>query len=201
MKKFFQVAIVALIGLVGYNTNAQESSFAVKAGINFNNLTGENTDNIKSNIGFHAGVTYELGLGEIFFVEPGLYFDTRGLKFSQTILGTTVESKTNIYGLTIPVLAKVKFQVGDDMFANFNVGPYANFGFSGKTKVGSESIDVKFGDKEGETNRFGFGLNFGAGVEYKNYILGVGYDLGLTETLKDSKQKFSTFKISVGYKF
>lgn len=214
MKKIFQVAIMALVGLVGYNANAQEGALSVKAGINFNGVSGEGTSGLKRNIGFHAGVGYEMQLGDIFFVEPGVFFDTMGAKFSEerTAVGITTktESKTNIYAISVPVLARVKFQVGDDMTAFFNAGPYMSVGLSGKTKfestttssLGSLTVekkdsDIEFGDKG--MNRFGFGLHFGAGVTIKRFIIGAGYDLGLTETAKDSKQKANAFKITLGY--
>lgn len=78
-----------------------------------------------------------------------------------------------------------------------------NVGLFGKgtTKVGSEEEkhDIKFGD-EG-VNRFGFGLNFGGGVELNKFVLSVGYDLGLTEIAKDSKSYANAIKIGLGYKF
>lgn len=199
MTRFFKVAVMALVGFVGYNANAQESSLAIRAGVNFNSLNGENAKGAKSNFGFHAGVTYELGLGEIFYIEPGVYFDTRGFKTESKILDKTITSTLNVYGITVPVLAKVKFQAGDDSFVSFNVGPYANFGISAKEKAGSESLEVKFDDNG--LKRFGFGLNFGAGFDYQRFLFNAGYDLGLTEAGKDSKTKFTAFKIGVGYKF
>ena len=58
MKNIFKVAIVALVGLVSYNANAQ---FAVKAGINLNNMSYSNdkdNSSYSSNTGFHVGATY-----------------------------------------------------------------------------------------------------------------------------------------------
>lgn len=217
MKKIFQVAVMALVGLAGYNANAQEGALSVKAGINFNGVSGEGTSGLKRNIGFHAGVAYEMQLGEIFYVEPGLFLDTAGFK-SSTSEGSIGdyyvknETKANVYALAIPVHAKVKFPVGDDMAAYFAAGPYMSVGLSGKhktettsnlpfegTKTRTTEEKIKFGSKAGEANRFGFGLSFGAGVSFKQFIIGAGYDLGLTEIAKDSKQKFNAFKITLGY--
>lgn len=223
MKNIFKVAIVALVGLVSYNANAQ---FAVKAGINLNNMSySNNKDNssYSSNTGFHVGATYEIDLiGNFLSLEPGLFLDTRGAKTSGNVGLSSYESKLNIVGLTIPVLAKGKIGLGDKLALFANVGPYVNIGLSGKQKTEFKALgvsetkdtDVKFGDGLTESKRFNMGLNFGVGAEFFNFILGVGYDLGLTSITNTGKEVIdgetleselkavpSAFKVSLGYKF
>ncbi len=182
MKKFLFSVAFAFVSALGL---AQEGGLAVKAGVNLNKMSGEgrSTDNA---FGFHVGVTYDHYFNEVFGIETGLLVDTKGSKYA--------ESTGNVLGLTIPVLAKTKINV--ETFDVFLVaGPFANIGLMGM----QDAKDVKFGN-EG-INRFTFGLNFGGGVEFGKFIVGAGYDLGLSEVAKDSKTKYHSIKIGVGYRF
>lgn len=181
MKKFLFSVAFAFVSALGL---AQEGGLAVKAGVNLNKMSGEgrSTDN---NIGFHVGATYDYYLNEVFGIETGLLLDTKG--------GKRGENKGTILGLTIPVLAKTKINV--ETFDVFLVaGPFANIGLMGMQ-------DAKDAFKEDGDNRFTFGLNFGGGVEFGKFIVGAGYDLGLSEVAKDSKTKYHSIKIGVGYRF
>lgn len=154
-------------------------------------------------------------------------FDTRGYKLNTTEEGTYTKyedvAKMNLYSLNIPVTAKVKFSVADDVRVFVQAGLFANVLLSGKTKIEttitdkntnatekeSGTFDVKFGKytlegKEYEgLNWFDYELTFGGGIEYKRLVLSLEYDLGLTDLdrVKDVKQKFNAIKIGVGYKF
>lgn len=202
MKKILKLALVALVGVIGYNANAQESGFLVKAGLNLNNIK-DNDGTGDNNVGFHLGAGYEYAFTENFAIEPGVYLDTRGAKAKEG----EITAKINMIGVTIPVLAKGKFAVGNDFSLFANVGPYVNLNFSGKMKAEgygeSVSQDIKFGSNAGEMKTANFGLNFGGGVEFKKFILGLGYDLGLSNVsnVEGNKAKLHALKISVGYKF
>lgn len=185
MKKHFKVALFALLGVLGYNANAQDSGFAVKAGLNVNTMNASQT---KSAIGFNVGATYEFGIAENFSVEPGLFFDTRGYK--------VLNDKVNVYTLTLPVSAKYRIEVSNGINAVVNAGPFVNFNIAGK--IGDSKIE--FGGESG-VKRFGAGLAFGVGIEVDNFIFGLGYDLGVTKIVKNADNKLSAFKIGVGYKF
>lgn len=233
MKKIVKVALVALLGVYGFNANAQDLGITVKAGMNLNstsvsikNMPGTLTTS--NNTGFHIGASYELPVADIIFVEGGLFFDTRGYKINwvdENAYRKNEENvKGNLYSLNIPVTAKVKFGVADDARVFLQAGLFANVLLSGKEKFDdsyttkttnqtekeSKTSDIKFGkykDEAGEEreglNRFDYGLTFGGGVEYKNFVLSLGYDLGFPDLHgdKDVTQKFSAIKIGLGYKF
>lgn len=197
MKKMFKIALVALFGVVGYTANAQETGLSVKAGVNFNGVSGDDAKGAKGVVGFHAGLGYEVGFTDIFAFETGVYFDTRGAKEGDK----KRDFKVNLYSITVPVLAKARFEVLPDVRAFVNAGPFANIGISGQIKSGDNSRDVKFGSKEGEFERFGYGVNFGAGVELNKFVVGIGYDLGLNKVSRNIKTYSNAFKVSVGFKF
>lgn len=138
--------LVALMGVTA-NVQAQETSgFSVKGGVNFNSFSRENSAGLKSNIGYHIGATYQLGLGRNFAVESGGVVDTRGAKFE----GSGFVGKTHIIGLSVPILAKGIFEVNRDLNVFVNAGPFVNIGLGGTRKTETATItekrDVTFGE-------------------------------------------------------
>ncbi len=201
MKKIVVATLVAFVGMLGNSTKAQETlGVSVKAGVNFNTFSRDNSTGLKSLIGYHIGATYEFDLGKNFAVEPGLFLDTRGAKYEGAFVG-----KTNIIGLTVPVLVKGTFEINRDLNVFVNAGPFVNIGLGGtrktETATTTEKRDVTFGNGSSDIERTNFGLNFGAGVEYRRFVLGIGYDLGLSGVNNLTVEtKLNAFKISVGYK-
>lgn len=213
--KHLKIALLALVGAFTYQANAQESSFIVKGGVNINSVTTDTKlFEPKSDIGFHIGASYEMPIASIVSIEPGVYFDTRGYKHEVSVLGTTTTTKTSLMGINVPVLAKVRVEIGNAAVF-FNAGPYMFVPLSAKsTAKVSGNIETKekqvskydIGSENGKHKRFNFGLNFGAGFEFNNFLIGLGYDLaladGINHEVKDTTfAKYNALKISVGYKF
>ncbi len=201
MKKIVIATLVAFAGVLTNNVQAQETSgISVKAGVNFNTFSRDNSTGLKSLVGYHIGAIYEFDFGKNFAVEPGLFLDTRGAKYEGAFVG-----KTNIIGLTVPVLTKGRFVINNDLNVFVNAGPFVNIGLGGTRKTEAANVtikrDVTFGNGSSDIERTNFGLNFGAGIEYQRFILGVGYDWGLSKMNNlNVETKLNAFKISVGYK-
>lgn len=176
----------------------------VRAGLNFDrqkysfNNISQTSD---SKLGFHLGAVVDVPLsscaaslpGWLYF-QPGLYFTTRGGKEKVA----THTNTTSLYYLELPLLASAKASLTDNFRLRADFGPSIGFAVSGKQKSGSISSKVF---DEDSARRFHFGLNFGAGLEYRSLYLGVGYGLGLSSIYDDSSAKNRTFSISLGYNF
>lgn len=221
MNKVVKSALVALVGVLGFNANAQDLGLTVKGGLNINSVSlSEEVKGLESKVGFHIGAAYEIPVADIISIEAGVFFDTRGLKTKEErdliITKRTTEGNTNLYSLNIPVTGKVRIGVSDiNIF--LQAGPYANILLSGTekrevstfTKASntttntSSSEDIEFGENKDVKDRFDYGLTFGGGVEFKKFVLSAGYDLGLRNFAESSegKVKFNAIKIGVGYKF
>ncbi|MDR1343693.1 MAG: PorT family protein [Prevotellaceae bacterium] len=226
-KKLLLVA--TLIAGVAYGAAAQEPiKLGVRAGLNFDNQTSKFDSNSKtgdSKVGFHLGgiadvplANYAPSLPAWLYFQPGLYLTTKGTKSSETdegydSQGRTFEVKytntTSLYYLEVPLRALAKFTLTDDIKVNVNFGPAIGVAVSGKEKSeksgggqsGTETVNI-FDDKD--TGRFHFGLDFGGGIEYKQFYVGLGYDLGLSNMYTgdgDYSVKNSTFSINLGYSF
>ena len=206
MKKI--ILTVAAVCAFGF-TNAQETKFGVKGGVNFANLSGDIEDN-SAKVGFNVGGFVEIKISDKFSVQPEFSFSTQGAKseYSETFNGSTIkyEDKLNLSYLNIPVMAR--FYVADKF--SLEAGPQIGFLLSAKAKSeatdgtnsGSEEEDVK---SSFESTDFGF--NFGAGYDFtSNLSAGVRYNLGLSNVAKteagdDTKIKNTVLSVSLAYKF
>ena len=70
-------------------------------------------------------------------------------------------------------------------------GPYVGIALSGNTKAkadGKKATEkIEFGSGSGEMSRLDFGLGFGAGLQFGNFQVGVGYNLGLANLSNENK--------------
>ncbi|MCX4300986.1 MAG: porin family protein [Alistipes sp.] len=202
--------------------NAQEKvTFGVRAGVNVNSLSVSGESDLKSRVGYHVGAVVDWNVAKNFYVQPGLYFTTRGAKSSDE----GWEQKINMNYLQIPISVAYRFPVSETVKIDVNVGPYVAFGLGGKMKISEGGYDYdddydygydyddEYGDdeeikmfgSEGLCKRFDAGLRFGAGVHIRKFTVGLCYDLGLTNIARESgegaKIKNGSFQISLGYNF
>lgn len=182
-------------------TNAQEKiAFGVRAGLNVNSLSVSGGSDLKSRIGYHVGAVMDWNVAKNLYVQPGLYFTTRGAKAS--------DMKINMNYLQIPISVAYRFPVTEKVKIDVNAGPYVALGLGGKAKFSDDNLggsaDMKMFGSEGLCKRFDAGLRFGAGVHFQRFYLGLNYDLGLANIARESgsdKIKNGAFQISLGYNF
>jgi hypothetical protein len=204
---------------------AQESfaqTFRAKAGLNLSNILDKDdsetySTDYKMQPGFNVGATAEFPLNEMFSVETGLYFLTKGYKFSDS--GSEFgyewkeEENVNLYYLDIPITGKASFDAGGAKIFGV-LGPYIGIGLSGKAKYEytfggdseSGSEDIEWGSGEDDhLKRFDFGLTAGAGAEIKSFQIIVSYSYGLANISADTEGGYKVnnrvLGISLGYKF
>jgi len=168
MKRIFLVAIAVMA--FGF-TNAQQTRFGIKGGLNVSTVVGGDVDNTKSLVGFHVGGLAEIHVVEKFFIQPELLYSTQGTKIDGPF-GTAGDVKLNY--LNIPVLAKYYFI--ENKFS-VEAGPQLGFLLSAK----AEGEDVK-----DFTRSVDFGFNLGAGYNFTdNFSAGLRYTIGLSPLSDD----------------
>lgn len=185
MKKLLLTA--AAVFAFGF-TNAQETKFGVKAGLNMADLSGDDTDGIDSKIAFHVGGFAEIKLTDKFAVQPELLYSAQG--------GKADGGKYNFDYINLPIMAK--FYITDQF--SVEAGPQVGFLVSAKVKPDSgDTQDVK--DQLKSTD---FGVNVGLGYNLtENFTAGLRYNLGLSQVVDadGADVKNNVFSLSVGYKF
>lgn len=220
MRKKHKLAVLALCAFVSANVAAQDSklTFGVNAGMNVSNSSWSVGDlDKKAVIGFQVGGTVDYALTEEFYLQSGLSFTTKGAKVkgSGTIDGYYFEGslKVNQSYLQVPIMGAYKLEVAPDTKIVFSAGPYLAVGVGGKSKLkgrltiggdagydADEKVDT-FGD-DGMLNRFDFGLGAGVAAEFGQIVVGLRYELGLTDIGKDDlSYRNRSASLTLGYKF
>jgi hypothetical protein len=193
--------------------NAVGTTFGVRAGVNFNTITGKNAsgDKLDNNIntGYHVGVNAEIPVGTGSYLQPGILYSQKGVEFQNN-------DELRINYIEVPVNFIYKPTLGTGRVL-LGFGPYAGIGIGGKLQTNDgKQEDLEFtNDYQSGINanrqykRIDGGANFLAGYEFHNNIsFQVNAQLGLTQLAPDAngednkaKQNHTGFGLSVGYRF
>jgi len=168
------ILLIALFAISVFSAQA-DIKFGVKAGVNLATASFSKDALEPDNFtGFQAGLMTEftlpiVGLG----MDASLLYSQQGLKFKKE------DREGKIGTLEIPVNLKFKVSLFDILGGYLATGPYANFTLSD----GLSGLKDEF-----NTKTFGFGWNFGFGVEILSHLqVGANYQLGLTNAYKNIK--------------
>ncbi|PWU04840.1 MAG: PorT family protein [Bacteroidetes bacterium] len=225
MKKLF-VPLTVVMSLCFLGTQAQKSSdagvsFGIRAGVNFQNITGKDNDgnklDYKMKTGFHVGLNAEIPITEQLFFQPGLLFSTKGAKYNNDGTGSI-----NLSYLELPLNVIYKHPVGSGHLL-VGVGPYLAYGIGGKLKYSNTGTeidkDITFKNSVSPTDyiaNFGayfkpldYGLNTLVGYEFsENLSVQLNGQFGFANNIPDiegfttdAKAKNTGFGISFGYRF
>jgi hypothetical protein len=190
-------------------------SFGVRAGVNFQNLNGEDEggDKLKNDLtlGFHAGVDVEIPVVPDFYLQPGLLFSTKGAANLEEVDNL----KAFIAYIELPIHFVYKPQLGSGKLI-VGLGPYVAYGVSGKIKLDDEEEDIEFtNDVTEDSEGFFFLKPLDAGADI---FFGYEFSFGLTAQLNaqlgllnmlpkfegesgDAITKNTGFGVSLGYRF
>jgi hypothetical protein len=224
MKTIYKIILAASALLfITVNVRAQDMPvrFGVKAGVNLSNFTGDLYQDAKNRVGFNAGITMDYAFTENWYLMTGLEFTTKGAKavFTESIPGVASAKETYKMSpsyLELPIHAGYKLGLSESTNLVLHAGPYLAYGLGGKVKYDGKSVsengvsqasaESNFFGKDGMANRFDFGLGIGAGLEFGNIGVDLGYDFGLVnitkkmEGIKPTTRTANAY-LSVGYKF
>jgi hypothetical protein len=152
----------------------------------------------KTPAGIHFGGFLEIPLSGNFVLQPGLLLSAKGSNFK---IDSTEFSLAPVY-LEIPVIAVYSFG-SDALKISLFAGPYFACGIGGY-KIQSEGgfKYLSFGSGENKDLKpFDIGLNFGAGVNIRGFMISAQYGIGLLNVLPstavDSEIKNKVIGISI----
>ncbi len=222
MKKILFILIAFVIGFQN-QVSAQTSPLKVgfRAGINVADWRGDAVESFselaemssvfktESFTGFHAGVNLEIPVTGAFSIEPGLYYSTKGMRVSQTILeggflNLKGEITSKLHYIELPVLAKVYLTEGFYLTGGPQVGFLASNRMRAEAGILGFSVGDSF-DVNAGFRKVDFGLVGGLGYQFQNGInISALYDHGLS-TLDEGNSDIDAynraFKISLGFQF
>lgn len=210
-----KVLLIALTTIVfSMGAKAQDITFGVRAGLNFQNLNGKDADgnqvDNKMKTGINLGVNAEIPIAPDFYVQPGLLFSTKGAKDK-----TYRKVNYRLSYLEIPINLLYKPELGDGKLL-LGFGPYLAVGVGGSyTNANGNKSDYTFTNKRRSTDggafvkRMDLGGNLLAGYELSSKLsFQLNAQLGMininphfTDRSDKSNIKNTGFGVSVGYRF
>lgn len=204
--------------------SGSDARIGIKAGVNLSTLRAsgfstadEVNDATKQNVGYNFTIFGDFGVGNNFFIQPGLSLQNKGTKLQNTTAGVTTDITANMMAIEVPVNAVFRIPTGDAGAVQLSAGPYVGFNVAGKTKTkisggsaaGTTERDLEFGNRnDDDFASTDFGANFGLGYRMNNgFMLGANYGMGLTNLQPkdnrsgDSKITNRVWGFSIGYSF
>lgn len=211
MKKI-KFALVAVALMVASMASAQVS-LGIRGGLNMSNFSGKDAKFLSVNpsmlIGGHVGLTADYEFMSGMSIQSGLYFTTKGAKYSEIVVGQTGTITYRPMYLQVPIHFAYKIPIASGTRFVLHAGPYLAYGVGGKVTAsakglidGSSDTGDVFGDNGAFDNRFDAGLGLGADFEVNRLVFGLGWDMGLVNVVhKDLDIKTQNAYLSVGYMF
>lgn len=202
MKKILLLAGVALVSLT--SLQAQEFRFGAKAGVNFANQSGDDTEFYKNKTGFHIGGFVEIPLTDKFSVQPELLYSAQGAKIDESEDGFSFEAKYKMDYINIPIMAKYYIIEGLSVEAGPQVGVLVSAKAEVEESFMGESDSEEFDFKD-ESSTLDLGIGVGAAYRLTNGLFfSARYVLGLSnvndfEGSDDYKQQNRVIQLSVGF--
>jgi hypothetical protein len=210
IKKLYVASLLAGVMMSAYT----QPSLIIGAGVTRQNLTGENAEGTRlSNdvkTSFRVGAYVELNLQQAFFLQPGLFFSTKGAENVNEIN----DQSTQIYYLEIPVNLVYKSSLGSGSLL-IGLGAYFAYALGGNRQFAGGTEEIVFTNNIESPvgvpymKPFDAGMDMMLGYEFPfrlrvlfNIQLGM---LNLEPKIQNSKPKAITknsgYVISLGYRF
>lgn len=195
-----------------------QTTFGLRAGVNFQNINGKEFDGSdvegKLKTGFNIGVNAEVPVAPDFYLQPGVLFTTKGTKHKDDD-----DIKTNLSYIEVPINFVYKPTLGTGKLI-LGIGPYVAFAVGGKyNDQNDKEHDIKFENEITAAQylnhpyyakRLDFGGNLLAGYEFSNkFSFQLNAQLGMVNINPEiegvsndkTKHKNTGFGVSLGYRF
>ncbi|MBI5010641.1 MAG: PorT family protein [Bacteroidia bacterium] len=132
--------------------------------------------------GIHFGLLLPVNIVDHFSIQPGVLFSSKGA----TYLIDTIDISISPIYLEIPV--NLTLDIGTDAFGVVLLaGTYFSCGVGGnKIESGGEAKDIYYGSGDSKDLKLlDLGLNIGAGIRIKGFLISARYGYGLTNLFPD----------------
>ncbi|OPZ30535.1 MAG: hypothetical protein BWZ00_00905 [Bacteroidetes bacterium ADurb.BinA174] len=200
MKKLRLVAVVAMLAIV--TVASAQMNLGIKGGVNYSNIMGKDASDLyEAKIGFNAGLAADFNFAPEMAIQTGLFFTTKGANFK-----ATNKASIDLMYLQMPIHFAYKVSVTPGTRVVLHAGPYVAYGVSGKAKYKDISVDVFkeynfLGNSYSAIQRFDAGVGLGVGAEFGQFLVDIGWDMGLVKLNKNLDWKNMSAALSIGYKF
>lgn len=185
--------IMAIVAFITITASAQvEKGF--RYGLAFTGSMSKYSElpDAQNVFGYGGGLIVEYNFTPNVYLETGLQFDLRGTKVETLeVAGQSlfVDGNLKSYNMIVPIDIGGRVNVSNNISIFGQVGPYVSFAVK-KAKLQI----LGYGDIEGEN--FDWGFNGKVGVEFSQFQVFGGYELGMKEVWPgDAKNRSIVFGI------
>ena len=187
---------ILLMAAIAVTASFAQLNIGVHAGLDFNTLWGDGSDDASTSIGFNAGLGAKFSLPLLpITLAPEVLIDMRNYG--------TDDSHVTQWNIDVPVL--MRFSVLPILY--LEAGPYASFNLAMSAEDDDGHQDKAF-EELYQTKLFEFGLAFGAGTGILPFVdIDLRLSLGLSNLydkveygglLDDYQPKMSSMQIALG---
>lgn len=212
-RKILTILLFVLVSTAFYLQSQNGWSLGVKAGLNISSAGGDFSD-ANSRLGYNAGIIADYNFSESIFFRTGLDFTSKGAKHK-----TDYQQRDyHLNYLQLPLSLGYRIAATENINLTVSAGAYLAYGVYARKKYTAHSWcgtppvapDVEWTSKgfdDSGMRAFDSGLLGGIGIEYKQYMLLIGYELGLYNTMSgkydggDPSWKNRNWSFSLGYRF
>lgn len=156
-----------------------------KAGLNFANIGGDATG-ISSRTAFHVGFFSQFALSDDANLQTELVYSSQGAKTDNG------DNPIRYNYINVPIILELFVSEG----LHFDFGPQIGFLVGAEVQANNITVDVK-----DQLNTLDLAAAVGLGYDFGGADFGIRYNIGLTNTAKDSgNESFSNqvFQLSLG---
>ena len=198
MKKLFLLSFIVVLTLFIAPLNAQlQIQIGPKAGISIASVGGDDSDaflgeSLDSRFGFGGGIFVMFQFGNIFAVQPEVYYSMKGATWTQNSVDLTLA----LDYMEVPVLLKVIIPVeGSSVRPSIFVGPVLGFNTTAEIE-GEGSSQTASEDVSDFVQSTDFSLVFGGGLGIMVGMHELGFDIRYNLGLKSFDDSSGNFDIN-----
>ncbi len=220
MKKLFFIPLFAAICATA------KAQIYIQAGVNFSEITTNQNSQTQKNTSLttlNAGILDRFLITGPLSFETGLLIEGKGSKAKINLSGEDDYTvKFDPFYLEVPANLVYRFSFPKKTKLFVNAGPYIAMAIAGQSKlngdIGGVNVDSKtdiqftnsssaspFDQAYAHLRRFDYGINFGAGLDFRTLLLKFNYGLGLAQVnsgqidlSSNDKNQYHTVSISFG---
>jgi hypothetical protein len=177
---------------------AQLAGIGVMVGPTFSSFRGANSSGFETTTGFVAGGFVRLDLGSVVGLRPEFLYVQKG---AQT--NTTPQRTFTIEYFEVPVLVTYDLALGGILYLEFYTGPEVSILSKCRAETDGGQSGVPCTAAGLPVKSTDFGWIFGGELAIKNFLLGVRYDMGISQIVDDPNRNLKNESImaTLGFLF
>lgn len=192
MKKLIVMAVMAVLTL----TASAQVEKGFRFGISFNGAMSKYSElpHAENTFCYGGGAVLEYNFTPNVYIGSGLQFGLRGSKVKTIKVNNqslSVDGDLRSYNLIIPLNLGGRVNLSDNVSLFAQAGPYASYAFK-KAELQIIGLGTEIGEN------FDWGFNGKVGIEFRQFQIFGGYELGMKEVWPgDAKNRSIVFGIGL----